>query len=92
MPDFLADDFGAIARAMRRDAAAPPRVLLHFWHLLTRLTSEHDNVEAAIAEAHELWTHLVSDPEHLALADGTILMDRDALTEAMTRYAQGLPI
>ncbi|MDO9713596.1 hypothetical protein [Paracraurococcus lichenis] len=91
MPDFLANDFGAIARAMRRKTSASPKVVLHFRYLLTSLTSEYESVDAAIAEAFELWTDLRTDPEHITAADGTVLMGRDALIEAMTRYAEGMP-
>ncbi|MDO9713633.1 hypothetical protein [Paracraurococcus lichenis] len=92
MPDFLANDFGAIARAMRREAAVATKVVLHFWYMLTPLTSEYESVDAAVAEAFELWTDLTTDPEYITAADGTVLMGRDALIEAMTRYAEGKPI
>ncbi|MDO9714031.1 hypothetical protein [Paracraurococcus lichenis] len=92
MPDFLANDFGAIARAMRPEVAVSSKVVLHFRYLLTSLTSEYESVDAAVADAYELWTDLMTDPERIAAADGTVLMDRDALIEAITRYAEGMPI
>jgi hypothetical protein len=52
--DFLANDFGAIARAMRRETAPTPMAVLHFWDQLNLLSSEHESVEAAVAEAYAL--------------------------------------
>ena len=89
--DFVANDFVAIARAMRPETATASKVVLHFWRLLSLLTSEHESVEAAVAEACNLWTDLTTAPDHIAAADGTILMDREALIEAMTRYGSGMP-
>ncbi|MDO9714475.1 hypothetical protein [Paracraurococcus lichenis] len=92
MPDFIANDFSAIARAMRREAPLATRVVLHFRYRLTSLTSEYESVDAAVAEAFELWTDLTTDPEYITAADGTVLMGRDALIEAMTHYAERRPI
>ncbi|MDO9714611.1 hypothetical protein [Paracraurococcus lichenis] len=93
MPDFLANDFGAIARAMRRDEpVTAPKVVLHFWCLSTALTSEHESVEAAVATAYDLLKNVITDSQYIAAADGTVLMNRDALTGAMTRYDEGVPI
>ncbi len=61
--DFLANDFGAIARAMRREAAPAPKVVLRFWRQLSLLSSEHDDVEAAVAEAYEYWMGVTTSPE-----------------------------
>lgn len=90
--DFVANDFAAIARALRQQVAPPPKVLLRFWRLLTLLDSEHDNLEAAVIEAHERWMDNATAPDHIAAADGTVLMDREALVKAITRYAEGMPI
>ena len=35
--DFLANDYGAIAHAMRQNAAAPSKVMLRFWGRLSFL-------------------------------------------------------
>ena len=90
--DFLANDFEAIARAMRQNAAAPSKVLLRFWRRLSHLDSEHDSIEAAVAAAHEHWMVRTTPPDHIAAIDGTVLMDRDALADAVMRYREGLPI
>ena len=90
--DFLANDFGAIAHAIRQDAAASSKVLLRFWNLVRLLDSEHDSIEAAVAEAHEHWMGRTTSPDHIAAIDGTVLMGREALAEAMMRYREGMPI
>ncbi len=90
--DFLANDFEAIARAMRQNAAASSKVLLRFWSLIRLLDSEHDSIEAAVAEAHERWMDRTTSPDHIAAIDGTVLMDNKALTEAIRRYREGMPI
>ena len=90
--DFLANDFEAIARAMRQNAAPPSKVLLRFWNFIRLQESEHDSIEAAVAEAHEHWMNRTTTPENIAAIDGTVLMGREALVEAMTRYREGLPI
>ena len=90
--DFLANDFEAIARAMRQNAAASSKVLLRFWSFIRLLDSEHDSIEAAVAEAHEHWMGRTATPDHIAAIDGTVLMGREALTEAMMRYREGMPI
>ena len=89
--DFLANDFEAIARAMRQNAATPSKVLLRFWNFIRLLESEHDSIEAAVAAAHDHWRERSTFPDHIAAVDGTVLMDRDALAEAMRRYREGLP-
>ena len=53
--DFLANDFGAIARAMRRGTPTARKVVLYFWVLASLLTSEHESVEAAVADASTTW-------------------------------------
>ena len=88
--DFLANDFEAIARTMRQNAAASSKVLLRFWSLVRLLDSEHDSIEAAVAEAHERWMDRTTFPDHIAAIDGTILMDNKALTKAMRRYREGM--
>jgi hypothetical protein len=90
--DFLANDFGAIARAMRRETPAAPRVVLHFWRLTSLLTSEHESVEAAVGEACELRADLTAIPDRITAPDGTVLMNRRALGEAMARYREGMPV
>ena len=90
--DFLANDFEAIARTMRQNAAASSKVLLRFWSFIRLLDSEHDSIEAAVAEAHEHWMGRTAAPDHIAAIDGTVLMGREALTEAMMRYREGMPI
>jgi hypothetical protein len=87
--DFLANDFGAIARAMQRET--PSRaVVLHFWDLLTLLTSTHESVEAAVAEAYGFVVSHSALPERITATDGTVLMDSEALAEAVIRYGEGM--
>ena len=88
--DFLANDFGAIARAMQREAASPPSVL-HFWDMLFLLTSAHESVEAAVAEAYGLVANDTGIPVRITTPNGTMLMDSEALAEAVLRYAEGMP-
>ena len=88
--DFLANDFGAIARAMQRETASSP-VVLHFWDMLFLLSSTHESVAAAVAEAYVLITNDTGIPVHITATDGTVLMDREALAEAVLRYAEGMP-
>ena len=90
--DFLANDYEAIARAMRQNAAAPSKVLLRFWSYQRLLDSEHDSIEAAVAKAHEHWIGRTTTPDHIAAADGTVLMGHGALVEAIRRYREGMPI
>jgi hypothetical protein len=90
--DFLANDFEAIARAMRQNAAASSKVLLRFWNFRTLLDSEHDSIEAAVAEAHQHWIKRTTTPDHIATIDGTVLIGREALSEAIKRYREGMPI
>jgi hypothetical protein len=89
--DFLANDFGAIARAMRRETSLPPAVL-HFWDMLTLLTSTHESVEAAVAEAYALLASYTAIPDRITATDGTLVMDNKALADAMARYREGMPI
>jgi hypothetical protein len=86
--DFLADDFGAIARAMRRETSSPPAVL-HFWDMLTLLSSTHESIEAAVAEAYAFLVSHTAIPELITATDGTVLMDSQALAEAVLRYGEG---
>jgi hypothetical protein len=90
--DFLANDFAAIARAMRRETTPAPKVMLRFWFRASLLTSEHDSVEAAVAEAYKLWTDGTVSPDRITTADGTVLLGFAALAEAMARYQEGVPI
>ena len=88
--DFLANDFAAIARAMGRETPSRAAVL-HFWDLLTLLTSTHESVEAAVAEAYGFVVSHSALPERITATDGTVLMDSEALTEAVIRYGEGMP-
>ena len=87
---FLANDFAAIARAMQRKAASPPAVL-SFWDMFSLLTSAHESVEAAVAEAYALVANDAGIPVRITTTNGTMLMDSEALAEAMLRYAEGMP-
>ena len=89
--DFFANDFGAIARAMQRNTSSPPAVL-HFWDMLSLLTSAHESVEAAVAEAYSFVVSHTAIPHHITATDGTVLMDDKALAEAVARYREGTPI
>jgi hypothetical protein len=89
--DFLANDFGAIARAMERETSSP-RAVLHFWDMLTLLSSEHESVEAAVEEAYVLLASHSAIPERITATDGAVLLDGKALTDAMVRYREGMPV
>ena len=89
--DFLANDFAAIARAMGRETPSRAAVL-HFWDLLTLLTSTHESVEAAVEEAYALLASYTAIPDRITATDGTVLMDHKALADAMARYRKGMPI
>jgi hypothetical protein len=90
--EFLANDFGAIARAMRRETSSPPKALLHFWDTFALLTSVHDSVEAAVEEARALAASHTVTLGCISATDGTVLMDDKALAEAVVRYREGMPI
>jgi hypothetical protein len=87
---FIANDFAAIARAMQRETPSSPAVL-HFWDLLTLLTSEHESVEAAVEEAYVFAASDTGIPVCITAADGTVLMDSEALAEAVIRYGERMP-
>ena len=87
--DFLANDFGAIARAMQRETSSP-RAVLHFWDMLTLLSSEHESVEAAVEEAYALVASDTGIPVRITATDGTVLMDSKALAESVIRYGEGV--
>jgi hypothetical protein len=89
--DFIANDFAAIARAMRRETSSPPAVL-HFWDMFALLNSTHESVEAAVAEAYAFVVSHSAVPECITATDGTVLMDDRALAEAVLRYGEGMPI
>jgi hypothetical protein len=89
--DFLANDFGAIAHAMQQETPSRAAVL-HFWDLLTLLTSTHESVEAAVAEAYGFVVSHSALPERITATDGTVLMDSETLTEAVVRYGEGMPV
>ena len=90
--DFLANDFGAIARAMRRETSSPPAAVLHFWDAFALLTSVHNSVEAAVEEAYALVASHTATLDSITAPDGTVLMDDKALAEAVARYREGTPI
>ena len=90
--DFLANDFGAIARAMRRGTPTARKVVLYFWVLASLLTSEHESVEAAVADAYNHLVGRTAKPDSITAADGTVLLDREALADAVMQYQDGLPI
>lgn len=83
--DFLANDFKAIAHAMGRTASAPP-VILHFWDRASLLTSSHESVEAAVAEAYAFAASDTAIPVRITTLDGTVLMDGKALAGAVLRH------
>ena len=89
--DFVANDFGAIARAMQR-GTAPRAAVLHFWDMLTLLTSTHESVEAAVAEAYAFLASHTAIPLRITATDGTVLMNDKALAKAVVRYRHGMPI
>ncbi len=90
--DFLANDFGAIARAMRRETPLAPPAVLYFWDELTLLSSEHESVEAAVAEAYAFLASHTAIPLRITATDGTVLMNDKALAKAVVRYRHGMPI
>jgi hypothetical protein len=71
---------------MQRQASLPQAAVLHFWDMLTLLTSEHESVEAAVAEAYALTDNYTAVPVCITATDGTVLMDGDALSRAVVRY------
>jgi hypothetical protein len=73
---------------MQRETA-PRAAVLHFWDMLNLLTSEHESVEAAVAEAYAFAASDTALPERITATDGTVLMDSQALAEAMVRYGEG---
>ena len=89
--DFIANDFAAIARAMQRETPSSPAVL-HFWDLLILLNSTHESVEAAVAEAYAFVVSRSAMPDRITATDGTVLLDGKALTDAMVRYGEGMPV
>ena len=89
--DFVANDFAAIARAMRREAASPPEAVLHFRDMFALLTSSHENIEAAVEEAYVLAASDTGIPVCITATDGTVLMDSKALAEAVIRYGEEIP-
>ena len=84
--DFVANDFAGIACAMQRQAPLPRATVLHFWDMLTLLTSTHESVEAAVAEACALTDNYTAVPVCITATDGTVLMDGDTLSRAVVRY------
>jgi hypothetical protein len=89
--DFLANDFGAIACALQREPSSPAAVL-HFWDMLSLLTSAHKSVEAAVAEAYAFVASDTAIPVRITATDGSVLMDSKALAEAVLRYGEGVPL
>ena len=90
--DFCANDFKAIARAMRRETSSPPTAVLHFWEAFALLTSVHDSVEAAVEEAYALVASHTATLDCITATDSTVLMYDMALAEAVARYREGMPI
>ena len=86
--DFLANDFGVIARAMRRETSPLQAAVLHFWDMLSLLTSTHESVEAAVAEAFAFAASDTGIPVRITALDGTVLMDSKALAEAVIQYGE----
>jgi len=89
--DFLANDFGAIARAMQREAPTPQEAVLHFWDMFGLLTSTHENIEAAVEGAYVLLASDMGIPVRITATDGAVLMNTAALAEAVIRYREGMP-
>lgn len=88
--DFLANDFEAIARAMQRGAST--LAILHFWGLPALLSSAHENVESAVAEAYRLAASDTGTPVRITTPEGTVLMNTAALAEAVIRYREGTQV
>ncbi|TDH61128.1 hypothetical protein E2C06_18675 [Dankookia rubra] len=89
--DFLANDFGAIARAMRRETSSSPAVL-HFWGRRALPSSTQESVEAAVAEAYRLVSGGTGTPFRITTPEGSVLMDDKALAEAVIRYGERTPV
>ena len=89
--DFLANDFGAIARAMQGELPPPTSAVLHFWDMFGFLTSEHESVEAAVEGAYVLVASDTGIPVRITAPNGTVLMNTAALAEALIRYREGMP-
>jgi hypothetical protein len=75
---------------MRRETSPPPAVL-HFWDMFSLLTSTHESVEAAVAEAYAFAASDTGIPVHITTPNGTMLIDTVALAEAVLRYGEGMP-
>lgn len=88
--DFLANNFEAIARAMRREKPSSP-ALLCFWDMSSLRTSVHESVEAAVEEAHRLTTNHTGIPVRITAPDGMVLMDDRALIKAVARHRRKMP-
>jgi hypothetical protein len=89
--DFLANDFGAIAHAMQRGTLSSPAVL-YYWDMLSLLSSTHESIEAAVAEAYAFVLSYSAVPHRITKTDGTVLLDGKAFTDAMIRYGEGMPV
>ncbi|TDH58813.1 hypothetical protein E2C06_30565 [Dankookia rubra] len=89
--DFLANDFEAIARSMR-PVTSPTPAVLHFWYMLSVLTSVHESVEAAVQEAYAFVASDTRIPVLITATDGTVLMDNEELADAVNRYREGIPV
>ena len=89
--DFVANDFAAIARAMQRQTSSPPAVL-YFWGMPALLSSAHESIEAAVAEAHRLAASDTGIPFRITTPEGTVLMDDKALAEAVLRCGEKIPV
>ena len=83
--DFLANDYRAIARAMR-PTALPTPVVLYFWDMRTLRASTHESVESAVAEAYAFAVSETGIPIRITATYGTVLMDGKALAEAVLRH------
>jgi hypothetical protein len=88
--DFLANDFAAIARAMQRETV-PQSAVLHLRDMSGLLTSTHESIEAAVAEAYVFAASDTGIPIRITTTDGAVLMDTKALAEAVIRYGEGMP-
>jgi len=76
---------------MRRETSSLPAVL-YFWDKLTLLSSEHESVEDAVAEAYAYMVSRTAIPLRITATDGTVLMDDKALGKAIARYRNGMPV
>ena len=65
--------------------------VLHFWDMRTLLTSAHETVDDAVAEAYAFAVSDTAIPVRITTPSGTMLMDEKTLSEAILRHGERKP-